>query len=202
MKRLKWILLSLATTALATANPYAKFSFGYLEPLSEGSSEEDFENTWIPSIEFGVTLEESPEWSVGFEYSYYYTDYSDSDTLSAYDPDLQGTYSLKEEIEVHRFIFVLNYEHEIDDQFTFLLSGGLGISMVEQTGAITSPVINVSESDDDTSLAYQLGVGLGYDVNESIQLSGRARYLGADELPMGGDNLTSLVFDLSAKFTF
>ena len=109
---------------------------------------------------------------------------------------------MDEEIEVHRLMIVLNYEHELDEQFTVLFTGGLGVAMMDQELSITNPGQNLSGSDDDTSYAYQFGVGLGYDLNESFELSGRVRYLGGDELPVGSDDLTSLVFDLSAKFTF
>lgn len=217
MNLVKVLIVSLVTALIAGADPYAKLSFGYLEPLSDGTFEEDFDSTWIPTIELGIPFDQNPEWSIGLEYSYYDTDYSESGDLTAVQANTlndltaslgfmttfaAGATSLDEEIEVHRLMIVLNYEHELDEQFTVLFTGGLGVAMMDQELSITNPGQNLSGSDDDTSYAYQFGVGLGYDLNESFELSGRVRYLGGDELPVGSDDLTSLVFDLSAKFTF
>lgn len=217
MKRVKLLIVSLAITTLANADPYLKFSAGYLEPLSEGSLEQDLDSSWIPSLELGTSLKQHPDWSIGLEYSHFDTEYSLSGNLSTSEADAindlfadfgvlssfnAGATSVKEEIEAHRLLFVLNYEHELNDQLRFLLTGGIGLSMVDQKISISNPGVNASEKDDDTAYAYQIGAGLGYDFNETFSLSGRARLLGADELPFESDKQNYLAFELSAKYTF
>ena len=217
MKRVKLLIVSLAITTLANADPYLKFSAGYLEPLSKGSFEQDLDSSWIPSLELGISLEQNPDWSIGLEYSHFDTDVSKGVSLTASQAReindqlaefgimssfTAGATSIKEEIETHRLLVVLNYEHELNDQLTFLLTGGIGLSMVDQKISISNPGENLSGKDDDTSYAYQIGAGLGYDFNESFSLSGRARLLGADELPLKSDKQAYLAFELSAKYTF
>lgn len=125
--------------------------------------------------------------------------------------------AFEEEIDMDRFMFVLNYEHYFTEQFSLLVNTGLGVLNVEQkikVYEVTPLVQRINSKADDTVLAYQLGVSLGYHFNEALSFYGGARFLGASDIDFeqklpddtkvkfDGFNPDALVYEVGMRYSF
>lgn len=123
--------------------------------------------------------------------------------------------TFKEEVDLDRFMFVLNYEHYFTEQFSLLVNTGLGVLNVEQKIKAYEPSVQrINSKADDTVLAYQLGLSLGYHFNEALSFYGGARFLGASDIDFeqkllngtkvkfDGFNPDALVYEIGMRYSF
>jgi opacity protein-like surface antigen len=84
--------------------------------------------------------------------------------------------------------FLLNGYFDIDTgtAFTPFITGGLGLARIEGEEAGTVLGVPYSGDEDDTVFAYQIGLGAGFAVSETVSLDCRYRYLGTADPDFGG----------------
>lgn len=73
------------------------------------------------------------------------------------------------------------YDFSNKSAFTPFISGGLGYANVELNDFNMAGLNSQNTSDDDTVFVYQVGVGVGYAVNEKISLDAKYRYFAAED---------------------
>ena len=230
-------------SAQSTSNYYIKGAVGYadtdhnsvldgLNDLPDFSASGEESRYW--SFEAGI--HESENISFGFEYAFYNSDASLSMVnLSApLADDINNLYGLtgaarnfnlghdgfvEGKIDLDSFMFIVNYEYFLNEQFSILFKGGLGIVDVKETLSVqrdidgaagaTAPETLVSGSDSDTALAYQLGMNMCYYPTEAIALSVGVRYAASGDMDfnVGSAQYTSddndfFVYDLGVSYRF
>lgn len=229
--------------AQSAANYYIKGSVGYadtdfnsftggLNSVPGFSASDDESKYW--SFEAGIHGGDNV--SYGFEYAFYNADPSVSMVnLSAELADaINNSYSLtgstpnfnlgydgfmKRKVDLDSFMFILNYEYFLNEQFSILFKGGLGILDVKETLEIqrdsdgaagaTAPETLVDGSDSDTALAYQLGLNMCYYPSEAIALSFGVRYVDSGDMDFSvgsaqytADDNDFFVYDLGVSYSF
>jgi len=87
-----------------------------------------------------------------------------------------GSGSLGLDGDVSSIAGLLNgyYDFKNTSAFTPFISGGIGMANVEFDA--------YGSSDDDTVFAYQVGLGIGYAINEKVSLDLKYRYFGTADL--------------------
>ena len=236
--------LASATAQSATQsdkNFYVKGSVGYpdtdsalgdLNGLSGISVQEDESLFWGLEVGFNA----SNNFSYGFEYACYdadasikATDLSTDQAMSLNDsfglvgstPNFGTGYDsiMSSEANLDSFMFIVNYEYFLNDQFSILLKGGLGLFDVKQSLKVVrdvdraagpiAPETLINKSDSDTALAYQLGVNMNYHITEAIALSVGARYIDSGDLEFNFDSVKvteddngTLVYDFGVTYNF
>lgn len=121
-----------------------------------------------------------------------------------------GVTTFEEKINSDRFMFVFNYEHYFNDQFSLLVNTGLGVLNVEQKIKVFSPAaVKIDSKADDTVFAYQIGLSLGYHFNEDISIYGGGRYLAASDIDFDHKSLKLkdfnpdvLVYEVGVRYSF
>jgi opacity protein-like surface antigen len=80
--------------------------------------------------------------------------------------------------------FLVNgyYDFNNSSAFTPYISGGIGLANVEINDMSIPRSGLPSVNDDDTVFAYQVGVGVGYAVNEEVSIDVKYRYFGTSDL--------------------
>lgn len=229
--------------AQSAANYNIKGSVGYadtdlnsttddLNGLPGFSASDDESKYW--SFEAGIHGGDNV--SYGFEYAFYNSDASVSMVnLSAELADaINNAYGLtgstpnfnlgydgfmEDKVDLDSFMFILNYEYFLNEQFSILFKGGLGIVHVEETVKIqrdidraagaAAPETLVDGSDSDTALAYQLGLNMCYYPSEAIALSVGVRYVDSGDMDFNigsvqhtSDENDFFVYDLGVSYSF
>ena len=233
-----------SATAQSAKNFYVKGSVGYADLNSEGGLNEKtkgfavmsgmdlkLDSATSHSLEGGMYFDENL--SFGFEWT---TFDSGAEAGRDFDPavsgftsdhliainnflggqlETEGVTTFKEEIDLDRFMFVFNYEHFFNEQFSLLINTGLGILDVEQKIKVASLASQkINSKADETSFAYQIGLSLGYHFNKNISLYGGGRYLGGSDvdfkqkfadgrtISFGGFSPSAFVFELGMTRNF
>lgn len=109
------------------------------------------------------------------EIAYTKNDFDEASLLGV-DVDLTG--------DTSSLAFLLNgyYDFTNGSQFTTSITAGLGVAKVE-VNDFNAPGSGLpSASDDDTVFAYQVGLGVGYAVNEKVIVDVKYRYFGTSDL--------------------
>ena len=83
--------------------------------------------------------------------------------------------------------FLINgyYDFINSSAFTPYISAGLGFAQVEFNDLDISSSGFSGSSDEDTVLAYQVGIGVGYAVTEKVTIDLKYRYFGAEDSEYG-----------------
>jgi opacity protein-like surface antigen len=228
--------------AQSSSSYYLKGSVGYLDnddsktvdslnSLAGISAQSDESEVW--SFEAGMHV--GNNWSLGFEYAFFDTDASVKATaIDATQADnlnkllvLTGAPSNFKDgddahssagVEVDSFMFIVNYEYFLNEQFAVLFKGGFGffdveqsynVSRVDSAGTTNSPESLINGSSSDEAFAYQLGVSMNYYLTEAIALSAGLRYLDSEDLDFryGGyevteDDTDSVTYDVGITYSF
>ena len=74
------------------------------------------------------------------------------------------------------------YDFTNESQFTTSITAGLGVANVELNDFNVPGSGLPSTNDDDTVFAYQVGLGVGYAVNEKVIVDVKYRYFGTSDL--------------------
>lgn len=77
------------------------------------------------------------------------------------------------------------YDFKTASTITPFITGGLGFAKVEANDMAVPSLGVPPGSDDDTVFAYQVGAGVGYAVNETVNIDLKYRYLGTTDLEFG-----------------
>lgn len=98
----------------------------------------------------------------------------------------QGDFSGSGEITALSVLVNGYYDIENESPVTPYISGGIGFATVEIDDFEIEGYSVQDDSEDDTVFAYQLGVGIGFDVNEKITLDLAYRFFATNELDFDG----------------
>ncbi len=170
------MLLSISTIAYSAEGPYVNANLGLAIP-----SDSDMTDSTLPGITIDIEADTGLALGVAAGYDFgnnirlegeiaYQKNDLDKARLWGVDIDLTG--------DTSSTAFLLNgyFDFANDSAFTPFISAGLGLAIVE-VNDFNVPGSGVpSYNDDDTVFAYQVGVGVGYAVNEKVSVDVKYRY--------------------------
>ena len=219
------LLTALILPVALTAKTYVKVSGGALNLSSDGllnyiGLDTSISNDTITSIEMGTHL--TKNLTCGFEYSTFNTSASIGGIIDSEDAfDLNYVFDttffssgqtgfIKEDYDVQRFSFTVNYETDFSESFTILVNSGLGWMDAEHIFTLSVADESVRSSAQDTLfITYHIGAALGYRLNDACTIYGGIRYLGADDVvfiyddgTIIGDDADAIAYELSLKYNF
>jgi outer membrane autotransporter protein len=173
------ILLSTTSLAYSATGPYVGGNIGIAIPVDS-----DVSDSTLPGI--SVTFKSKTGIALGAEAGYnfgifrlegeiaYQRNDLDKATFSGRSVDLSGNTS--------SVAFLCNgyFDFVNKTAFTPFITAGIGFARV--SADIKIPTLsNISESDDDTVFAYQVGAGVGYAVNQKVSIDLKYRYFGTSD---------------------
>ena len=120
------------------------------------------------------------------------SDFRDVDSVSSPgEPDpIITTTSITTDIEIIPITLNYKYECELSDKLNWYAGAGAGIALVDvdiETSVSGDNGGPTSESDDDTAFYGHIFAGLVYNVSDTIEVFGGARYIFMDDV-LGGDS--------------
>ena len=141
---------------------------------------------------------------VGFTES----DFRDVDSVSSPgEPDpIITTTSITTDIEIIPITLNYKYECELSDKLNWYAGAGAGIALVDvdiETSVSGDNGGPTSESDDDTAFYGHIFAGLVYNVSDTIEVFGGARFIFMDDV-LGGDSPLDeeVHYELGARYNF
>jgi len=141
---------------------------------------------------------------VGFTES----DFRDVDSVSSpAEPDpIITTTSITTDIEIIPITLNYKYECELSNKLNWYAGAGAGIALVDvdiETSISGDNGSTTSESDDDTAFYGHIFAGLVYNVSDTIEVFGGARYIFMDDV-LGGESLLDeeVHYELGARYNF
>ena len=95
------------------------------------------------------------------------------------------------------------YECELSHKLNWYAGAGAGIALVDVDFEESSSNGSISESDDDTAFYGHIFAGLVYNVSDTIEVFGGARYIFMDDV-LGGESLLDeeVHYELGARYNF
>ena len=181
--------LVLPTISFGASGMYGSFNAGVAMPADGnmtipgvGSAKLEYDTSFTVGGAIGYRLGESGDYRVEGEVAYQNNevDRIGNNSLPA---DLGGGVILSS-MEASMLTFLLNgyIDFNYGSAFSWFFTGGLGFARID--GEMT--VNGVTNDEDDTVLAYQLGVGAGYAVTETVTLDCKYRYLQTEDFNIEG----------------
>jgi opacity protein-like surface antigen len=181
--------LVLPTISFGASGMYGSFNAGVAKPadgnmsISGGSYELEYDTSFTVGGAIGYRLGETGDYRVEGEVAYQNNEVDRVDSISL--PVNIGGETLSS-MEVSMLTFLVNgyIDFNYGSAFSWFVTGGLGFARYD--GEMT--VNGVTDDEDDTVFAYQLGVGTGYAVTETVTLDCKYRYLRTQDFNIeGGD---------------
>ena len=175
--------LVLPTISFGASGMYGSFNAGLAKPADGnmtisgvGSYELEYDTSFTVGGAIGYRLGESGDYRVEGEVAYQNNEVDRIDNNSLPVPIGVGTLS---SMEASMLTFLLNgyIDFNYGSAFSWFFTGGFGFARID--GEMT--VDGVTDDEDDTVFAYQVGVGAGYAVTETVTLDCKYRYLGTAE---------------------
>jgi len=172
--------LVLPTISFGASGMYGSFNAGVAMPADGnmtksgvGSVELEYDTSFTVGGAIGYRLGETGDYRVEGEVAYQNNEVDRVDGISL--PASIGVDTLSS-MEASMLTFLLNgyIDFNYGSAFSWFVTGGLGFARYD--GEMT--VNGVTDDEDDTVFAYQLGVGTGYAVTETVTLDCKYRYLG------------------------
>ena len=107
------------------------------------------------------------------------------------------------DIEIIPITLNYKYECELSDKLNWYAGAGAGIALVDVDFEESSSNGSISESDDDTAFYGHIFAGLVYNVSDTIEVFGGARYIFMDDV-LGGESLLDeeVHYELGARYNF
>lgn len=182
--------LVLPTISFGASGMYGSFNAGLAQPADGnmtisgvGSAELEYDTSFTVGGAIGYRLGESGDYRVEGEVAYQNNEVDRIGNNSLpFDPG-GGVIS---SMEFSMLTFLLNgyIDFNYGSAFSWFFTGGFGFARID--GEMT--VGGVTDDEDDTVFAYQLGVGAGYAVTETVTLDCKYRYLRTEDFNIeGGD---------------
>ena len=182
--------LVLPTISFGASGMYGSFNAGVAKPAdgnmtmsSVGSAELEYDTSFTVGGAIGYRLGETGDYRVEGEVAYQNNEVDRiANNSLPYNPG-GGVIS---SMEFSMLTFLLNgyIDFNYGSAFSWFVTGGLGFARYD--GEMT--VNGVTADEDDTVFAYQLGVGTGYAVTETVTLDCKYRYLRTEDFNIeGGD---------------
>ena len=181
--------LVLPTISFGASGMYGSFNAGVAKPADGnmtipgvGSAKLEYDTSFTVGGAIGYRLGESGDYRVEGEVAYQNNEVDRIDNKSL-PVDLDGGERLSS-MEASMLTFLLNgyIDFNYGSAFSWFFTGGFGFARID--GEMT--VDGVTDDEDDTVFAYQLGVGTGYAVTETVTLDCKYRYLHTEDLNIEG----------------
>ena len=180
--------LVLPTISFGASGMYGSFNAGVAMPADGnmtfsggGSYELEYDTSYTVGGAIGYRLGESGDYRVEGEVAYQNNEVDRIDNNSLpYNPG-GGVIS---SMEASMLTFLLNgyIDFNYGSAFSWFFTGGFGFARIDGERTVEG----VTYDDDDTVFAYQLGVGTGYAVTETVTLDCKYRYLHTEDLNIEG----------------
>ncbi len=97
-----------------------------------------------------------------------------------------GDFRTRGDVTTLSFLANAYYDVTLEPPVTLYIGGGIGFATVEIDDIEVQGYPLIDESEDDTVFAYQVGVGIGYDVNEKVTLELAYRFSATADLDFDG----------------
>ena len=107
------------------------------------------------------------------------------------------------DIEIIPITLNYKYECELSNKLNWYAGAGAGIALVDVDFEESSINGSISESDDDTAFYGHIFAGLVYNVSDTIEVFGGARFIFMDDV-LGGDSPLDeeVHYELGARYNF
>ena len=120
--------------------------------------------------------------------------------------EVSFTTTTSTDIEIIPITLNYKYECELSDKLNWYAGAGAGIALVDvdiETSVSGDNGGPTSESDDDTAFYGHIFAGLVYNVSDTIEVFGGARYIFMDDV-LGGESLLDeeVHYELGARYNF
>ena len=134
--------------------------------------------------------------------------FTESDFVEEETSGSEVSFTTTTSTEVEIIPITLNYKYECDlsDKLNWYAGAGAGIALVDvdiETSVSGDNGGPTSESDDDTAFYGHIFAGLVYNVSDTIEVFGGARYIFMDDV-LGGESLLDeeVHYELGARYNF
>ena len=191
--------LVLPTISFGASGMYGSFNAGVDMPADGnmtfsggGSYELEYDTSYTVGGAIGYRLGESGDYRVEGEVAYQNNEVDRIDNNSLpYNPG-GGVIS---SMEASMLTFLLNgyIDFNYGSAFSWFFTGGFGFARID--GEMTKN--GVTSDEDDTVFAYQLGVGTGYAVTETVTLDCKYRYLSTEDFNIEGGEIEVLSHNIT-----
>lgn len=172
--------LFFSATAHSAEGPYLSANLG-IAALSDS----DITDSTFPGIDMELSYDTG--WAFGAAVGYGFSNFRVEGEVSYQSNDIDETSALGISIDssgdVSGTALLVNgyYDFANSSAFTPFISAGLGYATVDINDYDVTGAGLLDYSDDDSVFAYQLGVGIGYAVNENVTIDIRYRYFAAED---------------------
>ena len=174
--------LVLPTISFGASGMYGSFNAGVAKPadgnmtISGVGSELEYDTSYTVGGAIGYRLGESGDYRVEGEVAYQNNEV-DRIGNNSLPVDLGG--EMISSMEFSMLTFLLNgyIDFNYGSAFSWFFTGGFGFARIDSE--MTEDGVTYDE--DDTVFAYQLGVGTGYAVTETVTLDCKYRYLSTED---------------------
>ena len=174
--------LVLPTISFGASGMYGSFNAGVAKPADGnltisgvGAAELEYDTSFTVGGAIGYKLGESGDYRVEGEVAYQNNEVDRIDNKSL---------PVDTSMEASMLTFLLNgyIDFNYGSAFSWFYTAGFGLARFD--GEMT--VGGVTDDEDDTVFAYQLGVGTGYAVTETVTLDCKYRYLYTEDFNIEG----------------
>ena len=175
--------LVLPTISFGASGMYGSFNAGVAMPADGnmtisgvGSAELEYDTSFTVGGAIGYRLGESGDYRIEGEVAYQNNEVDRIDNNSLpYNPG-GGVIS---SMEASMLTFLLNgyIDFNYGSAFSWFFTGGFGFARIDGERTVDG----LTDDEDDTVFAYQLGVGTGYAVTETVTLDCKYRYLSTED---------------------
>jgi opacity protein-like surface antigen len=180
--------LVLPTISFGASGMYGSFNVGVAMPADGnmtmsgvGSAKLEYDTSFTVGGAIGYRLGESGDYRVEGEVAYQNNEVDRIENNSLPYDFGDGVLS---SMKASMLTFLLNgyIDFNYGSAFSWFFTGGFGFARID--GEMTKG--GVTDDEDDTVFAYQLGVGTGYAVTETVTLDCKYRYLSTEDLNIEG----------------
>ena len=175
------ILLSTPSLANSAEGPYVGWNVGLAIPRDS-----DVTDSTLPGITLDIASDSGLAVGGAVGYGIYNSRFEGEITYHKNDLDKASLFGADVNLtgDTSCFALLLNYYLDFMNEtpYTTFITAGLGFAKIEINDFYVPGSGLPSESDDDTVLAYQVGAGVGYAVNEKITIDVKYRYFATADL--------------------
>ena len=198
------LILFCASSITFANDTYVSLKFGASVVEDNGISDPDV--TLISDIEYGLDFGHAVSGAFGIQCTScnlvtrgeieVANQINDVDTLSATEVATGDHYTVGvsgADVTVTTVLANVYKDFYLSDRLSSYITGGVGVAFAEAEaknpsvtfGNVTVSTTGVNEDVDDTTLAWQVGAGIGYDLTKNITVEAGYRYLGVDDFTYG-----------------
>jgi opacity protein-like surface antigen len=176
------MLLSVSSIAYSAEGPYISGNLGVSMP-----SDSDGTDSTAPGVTMTYESDKGLAFGVAGGYNFGTTRIEGEIAYQKNDLDKVSVSGIPGSVDLtgdtSNLALLLNgyYDFQNDSAFTPFISAGLGFAKIDVSDITLVGFGPLTNSDDDTVFAYQIGVGAGYAINEKTTFDVKYRYFGTSD---------------------